>query len=89
MTDPDLVAVKTYLTALIALNVRVATEIAAMGKTPELAREIMFHFETKTIEDIQKLEISLGNPEREGSMEDVREKASGLIASLLSMQKFT
>lgn len=79
---------RAYLMALTAMNVRLMTEVAAMAKTPEKARDLMFYFERTIIDDLGKLTITLREGETERDLERLRRVARELVSSLLSGQKF-
>jgi hypothetical protein len=85
MSDLD---VRPFLLALMAMNVRTMSEIAAMAPTPEKAREIMFHFEQTVLDDIGKLSINLRSDETEEDLKRLQQVARDLVGSLLSSTRF-
>jgi hypothetical protein len=74
--------------ALIAMQVRTISEIAAMAPTPEKAREILFHFEETVLADLDKLTISLLPSESPERLDQIRANAKEVVTSLLAATKF-
>ncbi|MDQ0305338.1 hypothetical protein [Ancylobacter polymorphus] len=79
---------RPYVVALIAMQVRTMSEIAAMASTPEKARSLMFHFEAKTIEDIGKVMLSLAPDDPAETMERLRAEAAEIVSSLFASTQF-
>ncbi|QNQ62432.1 hypothetical protein IB024_01335 [Brucella sp. 6810] len=79
---------RPYLMALMAMNIQVIAEFSALAPTPEKARNIMFHFEQKILENLNKLEIGLEPNEGPDDLAAIRQSASQLVQSLLASTKF-